>query len=338
MQGWSADAAAWSTPTRRSRDIALPVGATLARRPADGDDDHRRQPARPTPRSAPSLRTSIKVYDAQGAARRISDLDLRHGRRRDVLDGDLHGVGDAGPPPRSRPAACATLHPGADESVLHRHGRRQRASTLDLTKLTGYAGQHSMAATTQNGSAHGHAAGASACRPGRHPHRRRSPTASSRRSARSRWPPSTTRPAWRRSAARCTASSVNSGNAQLGARRHRGPRRCSPPARWRCRNVDLAAEFTNLIVAQRGFQANSPRHHHRPTRSCRTWSTSSADRSADADGRGRDLGARRRPAGPPHRAGCHPGAADPQDRAAGGRSRECTAPRPGLDEIQGRTP
>ncbi len=28
-------------------------------------------------------------------------------------------------------------------------------------------------------------------------------------------------------------------------------------------NVDLAAEFTNLIVAERGFQANSPRDHDR---------------------------------------------------------------------------
>ncbi|WP_278259882.1 flagellar basal body rod C-terminal domain-containing protein [Nocardioides convexus] len=27
-------------------------------------------------------------------------------------------------------------------------------------------------------------------------------------------------------------------------------------------NVDLSAEFTNLILAQRGFQARLARHHH----------------------------------------------------------------------------
>ena len=63
-------------------------------------------------------------------------------------------------------------------------------------------------------------------------------------------------PGWRRSAARSTAPR------STPARRRSAPpgpaaAARSPAARWRCRNVDLAAEFTNLIVAQRGFQANS---------------------------------------------------------------------------------
>ena len=54
-------------------------------------------------------------------------------------------------------------------------------------------------------------------------------------------------------------------------------------------NVDLAEEFTGLIVAQRGFQANSRVITSPPTRSCRTWSTSSADPLADRSG-GSDRG------------------------------------------------
>ena len=35
-----------------------------------------------------------------------------------------------------------------------------------------------------------------------------------------------------------------------------GGRGAAQPARWRCRTSTSAQEFTNLIVAQRGFQAN----------------------------------------------------------------------------------
>ena len=83
-----------------------------------------------------------------------------------------------------------------------------------------------------------------------------SPTATKTPLSRSRWRTSPTRPAWTRSA------TPPSGPAPTPA----PPRSACPAAAAaapssggaaRCRNVDLAQEFTNLIIAQRGFQANS---------------------------------------------------------------------------------
>jgi flagellar hook protein FlgE len=51
-------------------------------------------------------------------------------------------------------------------------------------------------------------------------------------------------------------SSVNSGEPQIGVP-GAGGRGTLSGATLEMSNVDLAAEFTNLIVAQRGFQANS---------------------------------------------------------------------------------
>jgi flagellar hook protein FlgE len=51
-------------------------------------------------------------------------------------------------------------------------------------------------------------------------------------------------------------TTVNSGNEQLGTAGTAG-RGLLTSGALEMSNVDLAAEFTNLIVAQRGFQANS---------------------------------------------------------------------------------
>ena len=51
-------------------------------------------------------------------------------------------------------------------------------------------------------------------------------------------------------------TTANSGLAQLGSAGN-GGRGLLSTGTLEMSNVDLAAEFTNLIVAQRGFQANS---------------------------------------------------------------------------------
>ncbi len=51
-------------------------------------------------------------------------------------------------------------------------------------------------------------------------------------------------------------TTVNSGDAQVGRRRQQRSRHAHRRA-LEMSNVDLSAEFTNLIIAQRGFQANS---------------------------------------------------------------------------------
>ena len=76
-----------------------------------------------------------------------------------------------------------------------------------------------------------------------------------RHSPRSRSPTSPTRWVWRRSATPLPR------HRQLRRRRdrhrRRGPARRARPRPLEMSNVDLAAEFTNLILAQRGFQASS---------------------------------------------------------------------------------
>ena len=52
------------------------------------------------------------------------------------------------------------------------------------------------------------------------------------------------------------AESGNSGGAVLGYSAGGEPVDDRPAARWKMSNVDLAQEFTNMIVAERGFQAN----------------------------------------------------------------------------------
>ena len=66
-------------------------------------------------------------------------------------------------------------------------------------------------------------------------------------------------------------------SAELGRRLggHPGHRRLGnlTPGYVEMSNVDLSTELTNLIIAERGFQANSRGHHAPPTRSCRRSST-----------------------------------------------------------------
>ena len=52
------------------------------------------------------------------------------------------------------------------------------------------------------------------------------------------------------------SATVNSGTAQIGVA-GQGGRGTLSGGTLEMSNVDLAAEFTNLIVAERGFQANS---------------------------------------------------------------------------------
>ena len=70
------------------------------------------------------------------------------------------------------------------------------------------------------------------------------------------WPTSPTRWAWRRSATPRSASRRQLRH-PAARRRRRGPSRRLIGGALEMSNVDLAAEFTNLIIAQRGFQASS---------------------------------------------------------------------------------
>ena len=110
-------------------------------------------------------------------------------------------------------------------------------------------------------------------------------------------------------------TSVNSGDAQVGTA-GTGGRGSLAGGALEMSNVDLSSEFTNLIIAQRGFQANSPRHHH-----VRRDAAGAGQPQAltGRDGHGRNIDGRDR-----GHHGAHGG-----DPGAGGARRR-PRPRPGI--------
>ena len=125
---------------------------------------------------------------------------------------------------------------------------------VDLSKVTGYAGLKIVSISGQNGRRRGH--------PGvLHPRHRRHPHGTFTNGAKQAIAQivlgrSPTRPACRRPAAPATWSPPTPA-ASNSARRRSRAWATSPAASLEMSNVDLSQEFTNLIVAQRGFQANA---------------------------------------------------------------------------------
>ena len=200
----------------------------------------------PTPPSATPLVRDVEVYDAAGTARNVTLTFTK--------TGDRLGC---------QPATTAT---GPPPTAPHLHGRRARragaqrarsaASPSTCAGVTGYAGLTTVAVSGQNGRAGRHA-GVLHAVAGRHPDR----LVQQRRQAGP-------------SARIALANFTNPGGLEKAGGsslpRHRQLRRaCSsvPPGDRRpwhaaggsleMSNVDLSQEFTNLIVAQRGFQANA---------------------------------------------------------------------------------
>ena len=127
--------------------------------------------------------------------------------------------------------------------------------TVDMATLTGFAGITSVEASSQDGQEAG-TLQSFALNHGRHAHGRRSPTASSRPSARSRWPRFANPTGLSKAGSSTYRTSANSGEPMVGIA-GTGGRGALAGGALEMSNVDLSSEFTNLIIAQRGFQANS---------------------------------------------------------------------------------
>lgn len=128
------------------------------------------------------------------------------------------------------------------------------AMTVDLATVTGYAGLDTVEASTQNGRAAGtlqsFTINADGTLLGSFSNGLKQPLG---RVALATF----TNPAGlTKSGNSLYASTVNSGDAQIGAA-GTGGRGALTGGALEMSNVDLSAEFTNLIIAQRGFQANS---------------------------------------------------------------------------------
>jgi flagellar hook protein FlgE len=227
-----------------SRDVKLPFGTLLQPKATDSVTVGGNLPADTT--NTTPIVTSITTYDQQGnpvtLSASYSRIDATHW---DVTISD--GVNpDVGPTPITFDAA------GANPDVTHIDFNG--LIDVDISGVTSYAGSSTVAATNQTGAAMGSlqsfTIGPDGVVIGVFSNGLKQPLAQLALSS------FTNPPGLEKVGNSTYRATVNSGNAQLGAAGSNG-RGALQGGALEMSNVDLAQEFTNLIVAQRGFQANS---------------------------------------------------------------------------------
>lgn len=253
MQGWVADANGAINTNGPIADIRLPLGATLAPKltetvalkgniPGDAAD-------------ATALQTSVDVYDALGTPHTLA-VTLTKGAGTppswtvDITDQSQTPPASVGNgtitfnPDGSLPTPAPTITATVDGQAV----------TIDVSAMTGYAGQSSLGVDSQDGFAAGSLQGFSIGPDGV----LTGVFSGGRTQALGQLALATfSNPSGLVKAGDSTyQASVNSGLPQVGTPGS-GSRGELAGGVLEMSNVDLAQEFTNLIIAQRGFQANS---------------------------------------------------------------------------------
>ena len=277
LQGWMADAAGVVNPNGPIGDLSVPYGQIVNPKQLD---DRQRSSATcpPTAATGTSCRPASRCTTARASSRRSSTtsrrprrptpgtLDITHANGTALVTGATvafnacrraHHPGRAGhaapftPPVASFPELDRPRHRRRRRADpvrrrQHRRARRTRTATASArcSPSSSATTARSWASTPTAPPAAGPARPGLVQQPERPGEGRQLHVPGRRRT-----------PAWPRSGrpVSAAAASLISGALEMS-------------------NVDLAEEFTGLIVAQRGFQANS-RVITAPTRSCRTWST-----------------------------------------------------------------
>ncbi|MDP9882610.1 flagellar hook protein FlgE [Sinomonas atrocyanea] len=240
LQGWTADAAGVVNTGSPIGDVTLSPTATI---PAVATSQVGVDGNLPSDAAAgTSLERDIKVYDANGTARNLALTFTKTAGGWNVAAADADGATGAGSLAFTggKQAAGAALTVGG--------------ITVDLGAVTGYAGMTTVAATSQNGSSAGTLEAF---------------TLGSDGSLIGSFSNGLKQTVGRIALAKFTNASglekagdssytvtANSGTAQVGQAGDPGFGTLAGGA-LEMSNVDLSQEFTNLIVAQRGFQANA---------------------------------------------------------------------------------
>ena len=241
VQGWAADAAGNINTNATTGDIRMPVGTLLQPTPTGSAVIGGNLPADTA--VGQSLRTSITTFDAQGAEVALSAEYERTAAGWTVT---LTRGGVAGAATPMTFAADGTTPTPATMTV--------DGVDVDMTGLTGFAGASTLAALSQDGSAMGSLSAFTI-----------SPDGTlvgvfSNGLKQSLGQVSLANfnnaPGLEKVGGSMYRTTVNSGAAQMGVA-GAGGRGGLSSGTLEMSNVDLAQEFTNLIVAQRGFQANS---------------------------------------------------------------------------------
>jgi flagellar hook protein FlgE len=247
VQGWMADVNGAINTNAQIGNLSIPIASTLAPERTDSVKLAGNLPADGTLTSP--VQTSLDVYDDQG---KVSTLNASFTRQ-------------AAAPPSTDTVWDFTLSkPGFSVTgtvTFDSTGTLTAASpsvidgaTVDLSQLTGYAGLNTLGVDSANGSAAGTLQGFSIGSDGV-----MTGTFSNglTKSLGQLAVATFANPAGlSKAGASGYVASTNSGRVQIGTAGS-GARGALAGGALEMSNVDLAAEFTNLIVAQRGFQANS---------------------------------------------------------------------------------
>jgi flagellar hook protein FlgE len=240
LQGWVADAKGVINRNGALQDLRLPVGALMppnptgkvtfgGNLPADGD--------------VTTISTPIDVYDAKGNARTLGAEFVRVSAKEWTLtltDG------------AKLPPVTITFNP--DGSLDKPSDAAFPGMNIDLTGLTGYAGNNSVAALEQDGyqtgSLQAFTLGPDGVLTG--------VFSNGLKQSLGQLAIATFANAGglEKAGSSLFRTTVNSGAALVGIPGEDG-RGTLTGGGLEMSNVDLAQEFTNLIIAQRGFQANS---------------------------------------------------------------------------------
>jgi flagellar hook protein FlgE len=257
MQGWVADANGVINTNGPTADIRLPLGATLAPKvtenvflkgnlPGDAAD-------------ATALQTSVDVYDQLGTAHTLAITWTKGTGTPPTWTVDITDQSAAVPPAPAPSVGTGSITFNADGSLPTPPPTITatvdgQTVTIDAAAMSGYAGQSSLGVDSQDGFAAGSLQGFSIGPDGV----LTGVFSGGRTQALGQLALATfSNPGGLIKAGDSTyQSSANSGLAQVGTPGS-GSRGELAGGVLEMSNVDLAQEFTNLIIAQRGFQANS---------------------------------------------------------------------------------
>ena len=240
VQGWAAAADGSVDTNAALTDLRLPISTLMGAAATSTASFEGNLPSDLT--TGTVLNRTIDVYDADGT---VSSLDL-------AFTKTAAGWGVSGA--IGATSGTGTMTFNADGSLASGASMTIGAVTVDLSSLTGFAGLNTVAANTQDGRAAGtlqsftinsdgtllgafsnglkQAVGQVALAAFTNPNGLEKAGDSAFR------------------------TSVNSGDPQIGTASS-GSRGSLSGGSLEMSNVDLSAEFTSLIIAQRGFQANS---------------------------------------------------------------------------------
>ncbi len=242
VQGWAADDAGNIDTNGPLTDLRLPIATLMGSSATTTATFEGNLPAEATVTPPTVLNRQIDVHVADGSVRSLDVSFTRTATGWDVVAG-LDGA-----------TATTSLTANGDGSLTAAGALAVGGVTVDLSTLTGYAGLTTVEAASQDGRAAGTLQSFQIQADGT----LMGSFSNGLKQALGRVSLATfANPAGlEKAGGSLYRTSVNSGEPQVGAAGTGGRGQLTGGA-VEMSNVDLSSEFTNLIIAQRGFQANS---------------------------------------------------------------------------------